>query len=184
VTFGQGGNGRIGERAARRRALRQRGFTLLELVMVMLLLCVAAAIAVPAMRGFGEGQRVRGCAAQLISLGQLARTQAVTRGVSYRLNVDPESATYWLTAERDGVFQTLGDDFGRIFTAPDGVTIECYAPPPADGRYPCVEFLPTGRTTAAASFVLTDTQGSMTEVACLSPAEPFRVRPVGELSVR
>jgi hypothetical protein len=80
---------------------------------------------------------------------------------------------------------------GRVFAAPEGVTIAWDGPLPSSsagggkgssgrGRYPYVDFLPTGRTSAAVSLLLTDhnggaTDGTVTEVACLSPAEPFRV---------
>ena len=47
---------------------------------------------------------------------------------------------------------------------------------PAPGaQYPYVEFLPTGRTNGTASILLTDAHGNVTEIACLSAAEPFRV---------
>ena len=167
------------------------GFTLLELVMVMMLLCVVAAMAVPALRGFGQGRRLGSCAAQLVSLAQYARTQAITRGVPYRMHVDPDTATYWLTAERDdGVFDTPGDEFGRVFEAPEGIAIDWLGPSPPDaGRFPYVEFLPTGRTSAAATLRLTDEGsggggGAVTEVACLSPAEPFRVLAEWEMTAR
>ena len=159
--------------------------------MVMMLMCVVAAMAVPSFRGFGKGRRVGACAAQLVTLTQYARTQAVTRAEPYRLNVDPATGTYWLTVARDadgggGFFERPGDEMGRVFAAPEGVTIAWDGPLPSaaggGGReqYPYVEFLPTGRTSAAVSLLLTDhdggaADGTVTEVACLSPAEPFRV---------
>jgi Tfp pilus assembly protein FimT len=157
---------------------------LLELIVVMLLMCIAAAIAVPSMRGFGENQRVRGCTAQLIALAQWGRAQAVTRGVPYRLNIDPATGTYWVTAQRAGVFETVGQDFGRTFTAPEGVTIQWYGPAATDQAYPYLEFLPTGRTSGTASLLVTDAHGGVTEIACLSPAEPFRVLADAERVVR
>ena len=143
--------------------------------MVMLVMCIAAAIAVPSMRGFGENQRIRGCTAQLVALAQWARAQAITHGVPHRLNLDPATNTYWLTIERAGVFEPVGQDFGRTFTAPDGVTVQCYGAAGTGSQYPYVEFLATGRTNGSASIVLTDAHGNVTEIAALSAAEPFRV---------
>ena len=157
--------------------------------MVMMLMCVVAAMAVPSFRGFGNGRRVGACAAQLVTITQYARSQAVTRAETYRLNVDPATGTYWLTVERDGVFEPPGEEMGRVFAAPEGVTIDWDGPVPSSSsgagrgsaqRYPDVDFLPTGRTSAAVSLLLTDhnggsADGTVTEVACLSPAEPFRV---------
>jgi prepilin-type N-terminal cleavage/methylation domain-containing protein len=186
-------NLRPSAKSADQSLLRASGFTLLELVMVMMLLCVVAAMAVPSFRGFGKGRRVGACGAQLVTLAQYARTQAVTRAETYRLNVDPATGTYWLTVERagngdGGAFERPGDEMGRVFAAPEGVTIAWDGPWPTSAgprgrggaQYPYVDFLPTGRTSAAVSLLLTDhnggaADGMVTEVACLSPAEPFRV---------
>ena len=154
--------------------------------MVMMLMCVVAALAVPSFKGFGKGRRVGACAAQLVTITQYARTQAVTRAETYRLNVDPASSTYWLTVERDGFFEAPGEEMGRVFAAPEGVDIAWDGPVPSlsdmrsGTRYPYVDFLPTGRVSSAVSLLLTArnggaADGTVTEVACLSPAEPFRV---------
>lgn len=161
---------------------------MLELVMVMMLLCVVAAMATPSLRGFSEGRKVGSCAAQVVSVGHWARTQAVTRGVAYRLNVDPATNSFWLTTDQAGVFVTPGEEFGRMFTAPEGVTLRWYGPMPTIGSgtpYPFVEFLPTGRTTATASIeVIDDDRGSVVEVACRSPGEPLRALADWERAVR
>jgi type II secretory pathway pseudopilin PulG len=167
--------------------------------MVMMLLCVVAAMAVPSLRGFGKGRRVGTAAAQVVALAQYARTQAITRGVPHRLNVDPETGTYWITVQRYGAFEAAGEEFGRVFEAPEGVAVEWYGPTslagdgfagPGGRRHPYVEFAPTGRTSYAVSLLLRDADGedgdagAAQEVACLSPAEPFRVLQDWELGVR
>jgi Tfp pilus assembly protein FimT len=150
---------------------------MLELVMVMMLLCVVAAMATPSLRGFSEGRKVGSCAAQVVSVAHWARTQAVTRGVAFRLNVNPADNTFWLTCEQAGVFVTPGEEFGRVFAAPEGVTLRWHGPWPTLGsgtQYPYVEFQPTGRTTTAASIEIADERGSVVEVATRSPGEPVR----------
>jgi prepilin-type N-terminal cleavage/methylation domain-containing protein len=158
-----------------RSGASRRGFTLLELVMVMMVLCVVAAMAVPSLRGFGQGRVVGSCSVQLVSLGQYARSQAVTKGVAHRLNIDPVGGSFWLTREHNGVFERLHEEFGRTFNAPDGVTLTWYGPAPLDSVTPYVEFLPTGRSTAAVSVRVADGRGASAEVACRSPGEAFRV---------
>ena len=154
--------------------------------MVMMLMCVVAALSVPSFKGFGKGRRVGACAAQLVTVTQYARTQAVTAAETYRLNVDAATGTYWLTVERDGAFVAPGQEMGRVFAVPDGVEIAWDGPLPSladmrgGARHPYVDFLPTGRVSSAVSLLLTDrnggaADGTVTEVACLSPAEPFRV---------
>jgi hypothetical protein len=94
------------------------------------------------------------------------------------LNVDPATGTFWLTVDQAGVFVTPGEEFGRVFTAPEGVTLRWYGQAPLtsqQAQFPFVEFLPTGRTTAAAWIELSDERGSVVEVGCRSPGEPLRV---------
>ncbi len=161
--------------------------------MVMMLLCVVAATAVPVMRGFGQGRRIGACAAQLVAVTQYARTQAITRGVPHRLNVDPDTGTFWITVEQNGAFDVAREDFGRVFEAPQGIAIRWYGPTGSEGvaaaggrRYPYVEFLPTGRTSYGVTLRLSDAagNGAVQEVACLSPAEPFRVLADWEMTAR
>jgi prepilin-type N-terminal cleavage/methylation domain-containing protein len=156
-----------------RCGVRRDGFTLLELVAVLVILCVVAAMAAVSLREFGRGRGGGDCAAQIIALTRWARTQAVTEGTLYRLNFDTSSRSYWVTVERYGNFEHPGQEFGRLFTAPDSVvSIECSAPPGPDGQY--VQFWPTGRTDPA-SVRVTDMTGHVTEIVCPSPTELFHV---------
>lgn len=159
-----------------RRPEQRPGFTLLELVLVMAILCIAMAMVAPSLRGFGRGRGAGDCAAQLVALGGWARTQAISRGVVYRLNLDPATRTYWLTVQRENATEFLGEEFGRTFTAPDGVAIDWDVLEREDGRY--VAFHPSGRTDPA-TIQLTDADGTVIEIACLSATELFRVVPAG-----
>jgi type II secretion system protein H len=146
------------------------GFTLLELVLVMLVIAVAAAMVAPSLRGSVSGRRLGDAATQLVSLAQYARTQAVTQGRSYRLNVDVSARTYWLTSREYDVFQNLTNDFGRVISVPDGVGIECDIQRQDDGTY--VEFRPSGRTDPA-TIRLRDDNNNVLVVACDSATELF-----------
>ena len=157
----------------RRTTSRRAAFTLLELVAIMAILCVLVALASPAIRDFARGRGGVDCAAQIVALTRWARTQAVTEGAVYRLNFDANSRSYWVTVERYGYFESPGQEFGRLFTAPDSVQrLECTAPSGPDGQY--IQFWPTGRTDAA-TIILTDSRGDVTQVVCPSATELFHV---------
>src|SRR6059058_5139714 len=97
----------------RRRRTHPAGFTLLELILVMAIVAIIVAMASPMLRGFGEARRGDNCAAELVALTQWARTQAMTRGATFRLNVDPNARSYWLTVDKgDGLFVSPGSEFG------------------------------------------------------------------------
>ena len=159
-------------KSSRRNAGRRSAFTLLELVIVLAIMCVIAGLAVPTLRSFGEGRRVAEAAGQLVSVANFARTQSINESVVYRLNLDTKTNTYWLTAWRAGAYEKPAGTFGRVFAAPDGVTLDWDAPQYDDGRYS--EFYPTGRVTPVV-IELKDRGGAVTRVGCPSSAEPFRV---------
>ena len=152
---------------------RRAAFTLLELVAIMAILCVLVALASPAIREFGRGRGGVDCAAQIVALTRWARTQAVTEGAVYRLNFDVNTRSYWVTVERYGYFESPGQEFGRLFAAPDSVArLECNTQAAADGQY--VTFWPTGRTDAA-TIRVTDSRGEVTQIVCPSATELFHV---------
>lgn len=126
--------------------LRPRGFTLFELVLVMLIVSVIAAIAAPSLRGFIAGRKNAEAAAQIIALGQYAREQAVGTGAVYRLNVDPAGRAYWLSVQNGAEFQTVRSEFGRPFRLPEG-TVASWQPGAASGEY--FQFWPDGRIEAS-----------------------------------
>lgn len=78
------------------RALRnRRGFTLWEMAMVLVVLAVLTAIAVPAFVTFGEG-RERTSTELLVDLINDSRRVAIRHNVMATLTLDPESGHYRL----------------------------------------------------------------------------------------
>src|SRR2546428_7569496 len=129
-------------------ATGRRGFTLLELIVVMLVLSVLFAMVAPSLSGFGAGRAAEQTASQIVTLSRWAREQAITEGRSYRLDFDPSNPIYFVTAATGAGFQRVGVDFGRDFTIPDGVTLAFDAP--QAGRLTDPQFLPPGRSQAPA----------------------------------
>ena len=149
----------------------RKGFTMLELVLVMLIACTVLAMAAPALRGFFASRRTDDAGAQVLSLVQFARSQAAAEGRVYRLNLELREGAYWLTAQTGTSFDRLGTEFGRTFTLPQGTVAELQAAETAlDRSY--VSFYPTGLTEASV-IRLTGAQGRVVEVACQSPTESF-----------
>ena len=74
--------------------IRNHGFTLVEMVVVLLLLSVVAALAIPRMKGFLAGRDVREEGRRLLSLTHWARGESVSRGVALEIWIDPEGDRY------------------------------------------------------------------------------------------
>lgn len=62
------------------RPRRRRGFTLVELLVVMAVALILLAVAIPAMRDFVDRLRVRAAATEFVAAMSLARSEAIRRG--------------------------------------------------------------------------------------------------------
>ena len=150
----------------------RRGFTLLELIAVMMVLAILLAMVAPSLGGFGAGRKADEAAANLVSLSRWARDQAVAEGRPYRVNFDAANRVYYVTAAVGGAWQSPPVEFGRPFTLPDNVAIEWKGPQEGGAYY--AEFYPTGRCEPVQIKVIAQ-DGQWIHLACLSAAEPLKV---------
>jgi prepilin-type N-terminal cleavage/methylation domain-containing protein len=158
-----------GERQCRRR----RAMTLLELILVMVILSTVLAMAAPSLRGFFTSRRTEDTAAQILALTRLARSQAISEGIIYRLNFDTEQRTYWLTAQQEGAFEKLRTGFGQVFTLPKDIEMELIGIEEKD-KDKFLAFTPHGTVTAG-TVRLIDRRGQAVEVTCPSATESFSI---------
>jgi general secretion pathway protein H len=77
---------------------RQRGFTLIEVVVVMFVLALASAVVVPAVGRGTEALQARTEVAGLSAFLRYARQQAITRRESQEVRIDPQAHRAILTA--------------------------------------------------------------------------------------
>jgi type II secretion system protein H len=159
--------------ANRSQSGRTKGFTLLELILVMLILSTVLAMAAPSLRGFFGSRQSQDTAAQILALTQFARSQAISEGVVYRLNFDTKDRVYWLTAWKSGTFEELETEFGQIFTLPKDMAMELEDVEEEDGDV-YVEFTPQGTITPA-TIRLIDRRGGALEVTCPTVTESFSI---------
>ena len=180
----------------KRRAVRKAGFTLLELILVMMLAAIVLSLAAPSLRVFANARPIANAAAQFVTLTNYARSQAISEGRTYRLNLDPDKGLFWLTAQEGGLFQPLQQEFGRVFSLPEGTKTDWLTPPAgstgmtipglqlsgqtdtpdASGTdaNTSIAFYPDGHTETS-DLRLTDRRGNTLNIVCFSPTERFRV---------
>jgi prepilin-type N-terminal cleavage/methylation domain-containing protein len=156
-----------------RRCDRQQAMTLLELILVMVILSTVLAMAAPSLRGFFASRRSEDTAAQILALTQLARSQAISEGIVYRLNFDTQKRTYWLTAQQAGAFEELKTELGQVFTLPKDIEMELIGIE-EDEKDKFLAFTPYGTVTAG-TVRLIDRRGQAMEVTCPTATESFYI---------
>ena len=156
-----------------RRAIKP-GFTLIELILVLVILCIAMALAAPKLSGWSRRTRLRNSAQDFMSAAKYARVNAVANGAMYRLVVDRQSGVFAVQYQVPGQdFGPVNSDYGRGIGLPEGAKIEMTGL--AGQVIDTIYFYPTGRVDPAR--VRIGSEDGEVDLACASPAEDFVMLP-------
>src|ERR1019366_7580186 len=90
-------------------AARRRAFTLIELVVVLTLLTIAASFVAASMGGFFRGRILNFEARRMLTLTQYGQSRAASEGVPVVLWVNPKDSTYGLS-----VLSSFNDPAGDL----------------------------------------------------------------------
>src|SRR6056297_797559 len=117
-----------------------KGFTLIEVIVVTVIIGILTAIAIPSFRGFTRSSQVTSAANDLVSALNLARSEAVTRGTTATVCKSANQTACvttgdwdqgWIVfvddngniAERGNGVVNTGDEILRVYSSPQGVTM-------------------------------------------------------------
>src|SRR5664279_3001935 len=120
IPAGQPGSGRAARFAHRVR----RGFTLIELILVMALLTVVISLTAPRLSRFFHGRTLDSEARRLLALTRSGQSRAVSEGIPMDLWVDTEHGSFGLEAEPS--YDTT-DPKAVDFTLDGGLELEVVA---------------------------------------------------------
>jgi prepilin-type N-terminal cleavage/methylation domain-containing protein len=156
-----------------------RGFTLMELVLVMLILAIVAAVSAPNLRNFIAGRRAGDTAAQIVALAQFARSQAIAEGRVYQLEIDTSSGMVSVSYRNAAnEVQPAESDVGAPVRLPGTVgqlRMDSDLPVGDQGVH-IAHFYPTGRVEPG-SITVTDDRNQEVKIVCESPSENYHIPP-------
>ncbi len=152
---------------------RRSGFTLIELILVLLLLGLAASLVSPMMGRFSRGRAAMDTAAHMLAIMQYAQDQAAITGSPHRLHWNESAGTYWIEASTQGRFSRISAEIGRKFELAENMTMEVSGTPEqlANGY---IQFDADGGHDVLVIY-LTDGSGKQVAIGSASPGEPYRV---------
>lgn len=153
------------------------GFTLLELIGVLVIIALLMAMVAPSLRGFTASRQINNSAAQIVALMRHARDMSINEGKVYQFNFDAQAGHYWLT-QQDGVsYKELDESFGQIFSLPHGVTARWGHDNGGAVAAARLSFYPSGRVEPT-NLRLESVHGKVALVRCRAPTEIFRVETI------
>lgn len=126
----------------------KKGFTLLELLIVVFIISIVLGLSMPVFRKTFSDMKLNASAQDIVSLLRYAQERSIVEGAIFRLNLDTAKGEYWLTkarkeeAKRALSFDKVTGNFGRRYSIPDELVIETKA-------VNAVDCYPDGEITAA-----------------------------------
>lgn len=112
---------------------RRAGFTILELMIVMIIAGVIATIAIPRMGSVQARQSAQNARDAFVWMGTRARARAIERGTTQLLKIDPASDRAWIikrnptsAADTAQVVDFQGEFDATVSTSTGSVVTICY----------------------------------------------------------
>lgn len=166
-----------------RTTTTSRGFTLIELVLVILIIGLLLAIVAPSLGGLLRSQRMDQSARTIVAKLKEARVRAASDAKPYRLVIDTEDNTCWLEVLTPEGYERPQSTVGEIIELGDNLTIELEGGT-FEGDLLMVRVEPDGTGELAQVTLTREQDGKQLAIACKTPTEPYVIGdpvPAGEL---
>ena len=145
-------------------ATARSGFTLLELTVVLAVLSLLLAIALPTVSAALPGIYLDQAARSLAADTQLARVKAIARNTRTRIVIQLDQGSYQVESERNGAFTPEG----APRALPGGIAFDAADSSRVVGNRISIIFQPRGNTSNNATIALVSSNGADRQVVVSS----------------
>lgn len=87
----------------------QKGVTLIELIIVMVIIAIGAALMAPGIGAWMPHYRLRSATRDIASTMRIAQMKAISNNVTYQITFDPPNRSYVLQYDTGGIIVNDGD---------------------------------------------------------------------------
>ncbi len=149
----------------------ERGFTLVEMLVVLAIIAMFLGISTPFVAGFGKGLRLRASAREISSVLRIARSNAVTFRRDFSVVFDTEKNEYWIE-------DSTGSLFDKAFRLPRSVRLSRKDDTdPVTFQNDRITFKPTGSIEGSGGTItITDNRGFSKEIIVVGPTGKISIR--------
>jgi type II secretion system protein H len=140
-----------------------RGFTLVELLVVLALIATMVALAAPTLSHFFRGRTQDSEVQRFLSLTRYGQSRAVSEGVPMLLWIDPQAGAYGLQQEAgytDGDTNSVQYDIGKDLKIDVVRTFGVTQPAHTGRNQPAIRFMPSGEVDSASLTAVTIQESS------------------------
>ena len=123
--------------------LTSKGFTLIEVMIVLALIAILSSIAMPSLRGFAASTRLKSTAHAIRDMLNFARDMAITERAAYLVVFDLTTNRYWLASNETF---NLGNPSTPVTASPSG-SLPAQQPTTGQGNT-TLQQMPPSRTNA------------------------------------
>lgn len=160
------GSLKIKDNTLKRKDVKNPGFTLIELTVVVILIGVVFIVVMPRLTGLFSGRKLLGVSRELAGALDYTRSRSVVDGLVYNFHIDREKQEYWFISKEDdekkssyySYREEKAEKKPRKRKIPEGITItRLKLKTRAVDRYkPVIRFYPRGNSNGAEIYLETE----------------------------
>lgn len=139
------------KRLCRIAEMRSAGFTMLEMMIIVVIIGIMAAIAVPSFFNAIPRLKARSEARNILNSMRLARSKAVSEGAQYGVYLDVSNMQYILFKDTVNPTQLVHNEGDSVIVGPEELDSDVFLTNSTFSN-DCVIFLPTGGASQSGSF--------------------------------